>query len=148
VRWSHWLAGSVLSVFVLVLAVGCGDGGPATAPVTGKLTIGGQPAKDVTVNFNPVDPKGEVASGVVTNGTYTLATGSSGKPGAIVGSYKITLTPNAAMSEDAYSRPVDGSAPAAPKVAFPAEFLDPAKTTLTKEVKAGPNTIDIEIPGA
>ncbi|MFO0903807.1 MAG: hypothetical protein U0939_12450 [Pirellulales bacterium] len=147
-RWSQCAAVSALSVFVLVLAVGCGDGGPATASVTGKLTIGGQPANDVTVNFNPVDPNGVPASGVVSNGTYTLSSGSTGKAGAVPGKYKITLTQNAsAATEEAYSAS-GGNAPSAPKAPFAAEFADPGKTTIEKEVKAGSNTIDIDIPGA
>ena len=50
---------------LVAFLVGCGTSGPATYPVTGKITIKGQPPKDIRLTFSPVDPKGEAASGVI-----------------------------------------------------------------------------------
>ena len=76
---------------------GCGVGGPAFHPVSGKLTIDGQIPANVQVSFSPVDGKGAIASGNVDAGTgrYELtSSGGVGKPagkGAVIGKYKVVL---------------------------------------------------------
>ena len=93
------------------MAAGCGAGGPAFHPVSGKLTIDGQVPASVQVSFYPVDGKGPIASGLVDAGTgrYELtSSGGVGKPagkGAVVGKYKVVLNAgsSAASSTEAKS---------------------------------------------
>jgi hypothetical protein len=134
----------VCPIALMAVAIGCGPGGPATVPVSGKITIGGQPANNVSISFIPETAGAPTASGTATNGTYTLYTGADGKPGAVVGKYKITLAAQAGSDEAAYRA---GKAPGTAELPFPADYTDPAKTPLTKEVTAGGGAIDLEIPG-
>ena len=106
----------VLSFGMIAMLVGCGEGGPATSAVTGKVTIGGQPAADVLVTFQPTDSSMEAASGRTgADGSYTLTTGAQGKPGAMAGSYKVVLQPqsSSAVDEAAYAGGGGQSAPPA-----------------------------------
>ena len=48
----------------LLWLVGCG-GGPAMAPVTGKITVSGQPATRGSVIFMPDNSKGTTGKGAV-----------------------------------------------------------------------------------
>lgn len=90
-------------VFAVVLpglaASGCSDasGVGRTLPVSGKLTLNGEPvtAKTTVVLFKPDASRGnaspfEPAGTVDESGTYTLTT--KGKKGAPPGWYKVTVT--------------------------------------------------------
>jgi hypothetical protein len=145
------LAGCAL--FTLFV-VGCGPGGPATHEVTGKVTIGGEPAKDLNITFSPVSPDGEMASGSVgADGTYTLFTGAQGTPGAVAGKYKVVLTEAQAdmgTAEDAMPDYMETgtdptAAPEAEAGGIPSEYTSAETSPKEVEVKPGPNTIDIEI---
>jgi hypothetical protein len=141
----------------MLILVGCGPGGPATHEVTGKVTIGGEPAKDLSITFSPVSPDGQVASGSVgADGTYTLYTGAQGTPGAVAGKYKVVLTEaqaggsGAATSEEEmpdYMQSGEDPTKAEPEESggVPSEYTSAETTPKEVEVKAGPNTIDIEI---
>lgn len=147
-RWIQLLASSVLPLALVLAAVGCGPSGPKTVPVTGKVTIGGQPATNVSVSFVPEDPTLPTASGSVQNGSYTLYSGVEGKPGAVVGNYKVILAVQGGMDAEAYKKASEtGGTPGVSALSFPAEYADPSKTPLKKEVKAGGGPIDIEVPG-
>ena len=139
----------VLTGLAIVVLAGCGPSGPAVQPVSGTLTIDGSPAQNVQVVFHPVDAGGLMASGQVdAGGVYTLRSGNAGAKGALVGKYKVVLSPFEAESmEAATARYTSGTGkPAAPaKPAFPKEYLAPSTTPKEVEVKPGPNTIDIAI---
>ncbi len=139
-----------LSLCVLVsCTLGCGEAGPKTYPVTGKVTIGGEPADGLQITFEPADNTMEIASGNVgADGTYTLYTGVSGKPGAMPGKYTVLLTD---PSDESYMD--EGPAPGLDETTedptaggaggrVPQEYQDNPKQV---EVTAGDNKIDIEI---
>lgn len=124
---------------------GC-DSGPNTHPVSGQVTIDGQPAPEQTrVNFHPVSEDVQLASGIVdANGNYTLYSGSEGTAGAMAGTYKIYLSPDPS-SED-YMSGTPSGAPGGPSLGpIPKEYSSAATTPLEVEVTAGENKIDIEI---
>jgi hypothetical protein len=128
----------------LAWLVGCGASGPTTYPVSGKVTIDGEPAKEVRVDFYPVDSTNQMASGQVSeNGTYTLFTGQIGKEGAMAGKYKVVLAPLTTDTSymdsgtDPTTQPQEG--------AVPEEYTKESTTPKEVEVKPGPNSIDIEI---
>jgi hypothetical protein len=141
----RFAGGSVIALLV-ILVCGCGpSGGPTTNPVSGPVTIGGQAAKEIRVDFHPVDQTAEVASGnVEADGRYTLYTGQMGKPGAMAGRYKVVLTPMAS-GDDSYMRGPQAGRPQAGDDGIPKEYKSLATTPKEVEVKAGRNTIDIEI---
>jgi hypothetical protein len=81
---------------VLVVALGCGAS-TKFAPVSGKVTLNGQPLAKATVSFQPIAPEGtmEAAPGSAgkTNekGEYVLK-GSNGKNGAWVGKHRVRIS--------------------------------------------------------
>lgn len=137
---------------IAALVVGCsGSSGPALSPVTGKLTIGGQPAKNVLVTFQPTDAKLPAASGRVDDsGTYTLSSGSTGGKGAAAGTYKVVLQqlgPSLAEMEAAYSRGSgkQSAPPEGAQATFPDEYKDASTSPKEVTVTSGSNTINIDL---
>jgi hypothetical protein len=118
------------------LASGCGGSSVKLVPVSGKVTVGGQPVTAGQVSFLPVTEgegaKAKAAAGsanatgqIEANGEYKLFT--NGKEGAVPGKYKVTVTPS--------MMPTGGTkAPTAP---YSPKFSDAKQTPLTKEVTAG-----------
>jgi len=81
-----------LALVILPAVLGCGGPTVKTVPVSGKVTVGGQPAPDGNVSFVPVsagDSKVGAPAGQIKNGEYTVST--AGKPGAPEGKYKVTV---------------------------------------------------------
>jgi hypothetical protein len=121
----------------LLLAFGCGSGGKF-APVSGRVTLDGQPLAGAVVSFQPIAPEGqsEAAPGSSgkTNerGEYTLK-GVNGKDGAWVGKHtvRITLVQEQVGSSD--ERPPRGGWPQKDKV--PSRYNNESKETF--EVPAG-----------
>ncbi len=104
----------------LVLALGCGPG-RKFAPVSGKVTLDGQPLAGATVSFQPIAPPGsvEAAPGSIgtTNdkGEYNL-TASTGQTGAWVGKHRVMITCLSQQVGAGDSRPPRGGWPLADKV--------------------------------
>jgi hypothetical protein len=116
----------------LLVAVGCNQSD--TVPVTGTLTLNGQPVGDAEVMFNPApDKPGRMISAHTdSNGHFTLETARPGD-GAAPGEYVITL--------GEYYPP--GKAPAMPKGGgllpsrFPPKYGDPAQSPLKATIERG-----------
>lgn len=137
-------------VVVVGLTIGCGKGGVPVYGVSGKVTIDGEPAKNVQVTFMPTDATLPVASGNVdAAGNYVLVSGVDNRKGAAAGSYKVVLSQLESL-EDAESRYSSGKGgpPPVPKASFPKEYASVETTPKQVDVLAKPNTIDLEIPGA
>lgn len=123
--------------FVLIglLAAGCG-GSSAETPVSGTVTLDGDPLAGAAVVFRPTGgTPGNGGTGVTgPDGKYTLV-GPQGQKGLPNGSYKVTV-----------SRPLrkDGTPPppGLPPIesdaveTVPAKYSDPAKTELAVTVDA------------
>ncbi len=144
-RWIQRFVVQLACVATLaVFLSGCGDSGLATHPVSGTVTIEGQPATDMRIDFHPVDPSNQMASGTLdSGGKYTLFTGQTGTPGAMAGSYKVVLTPT--MADTSYmDDPADGP-PQGQQGGAPSEYTSVDTTPEEVEVRAGNNTINIDI---
>lgn len=97
---------------------GCGQKLPPLAPVSGKVTVDGQPltAGQVTLIPDVIISKQEtkietqtpgVSIGQIdSTGAYKIVT--NGKPGAPPGKYKVTVTPPMIPSSDSKSAPAGG----------------------------------------
>ena len=133
-------------VLVAAVTTGCKPAGPDVHPVTGTLTIGGQPAQNVQISLYPADASAQMATGLVdAGGRFALVTGNKGANGAMAGKYKVVLTPYEASSMEADAARYTsgkGKPPAPPKAEFPKEYLAPDTSPKEVEVKPGPNTID------
>jgi hypothetical protein len=116
----------------VVMAGGC-QGGTEMAPVSGQVTMSGQPVRGVFVVFHPQPPDGSIEAPtrpamaqVDEDGRYSLSTNVEGD-GAAVGKHKVTII---AVKRGAQ-----------PPGNVPQDYV--------VEVKPGPNTHDLELtPGA
>jgi hypothetical protein len=132
--------GRLLLGLPIMFALGCGSSLPF-APVSGKVTMNGQPLANATVNFQPIAPQGkmEVAPGSAgatdEKGEYHLQ-GATGQDGAWVGKHRVMIslvTTKAGAAEGPTER---GGPPQENKI--PARYND--KTELTFEVPSGGST--------
>ena len=75
--------------FCCLMSWGCGGSGLDLAPVSGRVTLDGEPLANVTVTFLPKD--GASASGRTNdNGEYELTT--IAEKGALLGEHTVTVT--------------------------------------------------------
>jgi hypothetical protein len=110
----------------LLGVVGCGDSGPPTGKVTGKVTYNGNPVNGGSVFF--ALKKGGAGTGTIAeDGTYT----------AQVPLGEATVTVNPPPAKD----------PKAP-LPFPKKYVSAGTSGLTCEVKSGSNTFDISMSGS
>lgn len=124
---------------LVIAAGGCRQEGPVLYPVSGQVTLNGQPLPQVGVSFRPDESEGEsnghIPTGVAdAEGRYRLET--VGRQGAPPGRYKVVVLP--------YS---PGPVSPVPPPPFAATYLDPKTTDLTVEVKkdAPPGTYDLPL---
>ena len=116
--------------------VGCGQS--ETVPVTGTVTLNGQPATEAEVIFTP--SKGRVASGATdAAGRFTLSTNKSGD-GAVPGDHKVTVVE--------YYPP--GKPPpmtsGGPPSRFPSKYTEASQTPFEAKVERGkPNDFPFDV---
>ncbi len=135
-----------------VIVAGCGKKGPVLAPVSGKVTLDGNPLPHVIVTFSPNG--GGVASSGVTNeqGVYLLACQLG--QGAVVGKHRVSIqsqnlaasAESVAPDEDAPNyRPDPYASARAPAFVekIPARYNTDSQ--LVYEVHRGNNVIDLEL---
>jgi hypothetical protein len=111
-------------------------------PVTGSVTVGGQPAAGATVMFFPEGASGMnvvPSSGVVgADGTFTLSTG--GKTGAPTGRYIVAVTWPDPKVKPTEKQIISGTGPDPPDV-LKGQYAR-GKSPLKAEVKSGENKLD------
>jgi hypothetical protein len=66
------LISSLLYGFVCSCAAGCNDAGPKTYPVTGTVTLDGQPLQEADIVFVPLDAALGPDAGQIRDGTFTF----------------------------------------------------------------------------
>lgn len=136
---ARWWPAFLMLPAVLIL-IGCGDN---VAPVKGTVKYKGEAVKGGTITFSPISDRkdpGKGASGKVgDDGTFTLSTHGTGD-GAIVGKHKITYTAPAPEAPKEV-KPGEKTPPDPP----PSPYIGLAPKTPEVEVKAGPNTIEVEL---
>ena len=124
-------------ILLLALVASSGCGGPERPPlarVTGSVTIDGKPLADATVRFTPEE--GRPSTGVTdSNGKFELVYTADSK-GAMLGKHTIRIEPQ--TTDDDLSEEEDQ----ARRAQFPAKAQD---GTLSFEVKAGSNEVEIEL---
>jgi hypothetical protein len=113
---------AAVTCFLLLLA-GC-SGGRKAVPVSGRVTLDGQPVADVYVSFQPVaatdinaDAMG--STGITDQeGKFTLSLSDTQAPGALAGKHAVRLSDKRASSSS------DGGPSSAPKPRFPTRYAD------------------------
>jgi hypothetical protein len=123
-------------------ALGCGRPSKVpTHPVSGKLTVSGQPAANAQVAFHPLDegaprairPVGKTAA----DGTFSLTTFTPGD-GAPAGEYAVTVI----WIDD--SNPVDECADPISHDRLTGRYADPSKTKLRATIQPGQNEVNLK----
>ena len=159
----------LVCMVALVLSIGCtGTTGPKTEPVSGVVTLDGNPLDGANVVFSPSGGGGKAAAGTTdSSGNYKLTT-QNPSDGAVVGSYQVSITKvegsapavdlsglseqekmkksmEAYYSSDRFKK--QGGKAGGPEVKslVPAKYGDPKTSGLTAEVKAGPNSFNFDL---
>lgn len=141
-----------------ILLTGCGEV-LDTEPVTGKVTLDGDPVEGATVNFRPVDPEvGCSATGITdAEGIYKLtATDPTAKTdaGTLPGEYQITVFKNQAAevvsTEEAEESGGEATTLAPgqdPEITYhvPKKYNMERTSGLKETVKEGENEINLEL---
>ncbi len=132
----------VVCVAVVLITGGCGGGKEIPlGEVSGTVTYQGKPVTDAIVHFLPENGASAATAVVDSEGRYTLSTHETGD-GAVVGKHKVWFS-----KQD----PPGGPAPAASDESslLPEKYRGEKNCAkipeLTKEVKAGSNTIPLEL---
>lgn len=155
-------ASVIVGIAVLGLTtIGCSKGsGLKTGNVSGTVTFEGKPVANAQVVFQPKQGGQNAVGTTDANGRYTLMTGTD--RGALIGEHRVTVTvqsgaeqlsgidaidPSAAygqaMMAAASGRPPAAQTPSSGGI--PAKYADPTTSGLEFTVKAGSNTINLEL---
>jgi hypothetical protein len=133
------------ATFVLAVAViGCGEGRDnlPREPISGKVTVDGQPLDEGTISFVSADGKGPPAGGKIENGEYSIPRRDGPVPGdhrVYIFSPKPTGQKVKDNSEPNVLRDVRAET-------LPSRYN--AKTELKADIKAGgSNTFDFQLTG-
>jgi len=117
---------AILSLSVPLCAIGCRPS--ETVPVTGAVTMNGQPVNQAEVIFTPA--KGRVASGVTDDGgKFALSTNKAGD-GAVPGEHVVSI---GEYYPPGKPPPMSGGPP--PRV--PRKYTDMTQTSLRAKVERG-----------
>lgn len=142
------------ATFALPLAIclwfaGCGARGPSTLPVTGVVTLDGQPCEGAVVSFVPQEATGGNGGTGLTDptGKFVAKLQDGKTPGLLPGKYKVMISkfvrPDGklfvAVGDEA---PIDSNA----RELLPPRYSDYQFTTLQAEVDATstPHTFDLK----
>ena len=130
----------VFPLLLFPLLAGCGSGPYKVAPVSGRITLNGQPLANAAVTFQPsVEGKTNPGPGsggfTDSDGRYTLKLTGTETSGAVLGKHmvRINLTHKDNSADDRPKRFKD----------LPAKYN--SKTKLGYEVHAGSNSADFEL---
>ncbi|WP_152053564.1 carboxypeptidase-like regulatory domain-containing protein [Tautonia marina] len=151
----RWYCTLVFGSGIMMMA-GCGDGSgglpqePDLVPVTGKVTVEGQPLAEAVVTFLQVDEKGTLAIGETDeDGTYILT--HLGRPGAAAAEYSVTVSYLVGPDGTIYGQaPRSGLAKpygmfAAKELVVP-EWSDFGKATTRVTVSEAGGVFDFDLP--
>jgi hypothetical protein len=134
------------ALLAVLLALGCGRGSSSgLVPVTGTVTLDGQPLAGATVGFLPQgDLKGGGGGGGTdAAGKYQVLSSGSQK-GLLPGRYKVTISRR--LMPDG-KPPTTDLMPGVPpgQETLPPQYSDLDKTTLSANVTAGSGPIDFAL---
>jgi hypothetical protein len=139
--WGNYIAPSAALSIVCLVALGCGGNGkPKAYPVTGTVTLNGQPIEGASVSFFTQDELMRAARVPVPKGT-TDASGQfhlttyEKNDGAPAGSYKV------AISWMQVTRPSDDPEEMVERDRLKGRYADTDKSGLTATVESGENQL-------
>jgi len=144
VQSRYWLGGPL--GLLGVLCAGCGVR-VERGEVEGELRGDGKPLANVLVTFVPdqgAGPKAVPSSGLTdAQGRFRLRAEDQ-REGAVVGPYRVVVEDMAVYSAP---RSPDGTGLRMPPARFPARYRDPLRTPLHQQVRAGPQSVELDLSG-
>lgn len=109
---------------------------PPLVPVSGKVTLDGQPLSNAEITFVPVgNTPGDGAFGRSDpNGAYRVTYLRGGRPGTPAGEYRVTI--GRRLMPDGKEVPTDmaGSVASPARETLPAKYSDRQRSTLTAKI--------------
>jgi hypothetical protein len=148
----RWASISVIWAGLVINHVGCGGGASigGLVPVTGTVTLDGQPLTGAQVVFVPAGEGARACSGTSdSTGKYALITNTD--KGAMPGSYKVTVSHLVGLDGKPITKFEEGmditqlEASGQVKQNLPTKYSDSQQTELKFEVKAGKNEYNIDM---
>ena len=126
---------------VITTSFGCGKKGPRRAAVSGHVSLHGQPISEGVIQFLPVEGTvGPEAGGVISNGQYDIPR----QRGPVVGKNRVELR----ASKKTGRKIQDPTGRPGVQTDEYAELFPPdsnTNSTLVREIKDDPNTLDFDI---
>lgn len=123
------IAATCLAVIALIGLVGCGSGS-GVAPVSGTVTLDGQPLANALVSFYPQDEGKRFSTGTTDAAGHYELVYTNDQHGAAVGKHTVKITTATVQGEGGPAKP--------PKEKLPAKYND--KSELTVDVASGSNS--------
>ena len=135
----HVMKNKALCLIAILVLCGCSKSGLELAPVTGKVTYQNHNLTHGQVVLIPTgETKGPAGMGSIQpDGTYTIMTAQ--KPGAIVGTHKVTVSCRRKPTE------AEVQALAATPLLIPAQYAAEPTTPLTLTVESGGTEYNIDL---
>ena len=130
----------ILTVVLLVFAIGCGKAEPARAPIGGEIKLDAKSLETGSILFVPMDgANGAVTGGPIENGRYAI----SQADGAALGWNRVEIRSSRNTGKTIYPYG-PGTAPSTETIQMVAPQYN-TKSTLKAEVKPGQNKADFEV---
>ena len=139
---SCWAVFAVVCVLAFSLAVGCGGSKVVRCPVSGTVTVGGEPVEVGSIEFIPeADSTGPVCGGTIADGAYSI----DKKGGPTPGNYKVRIVGSKSTGNKVEvpgaPGPIDELIPVIAK-----KYAVPGGTEIpTATIKAGKNVVDFAL---
>ena len=133
----------ILPAVALVAAAGCARG-PALAPVSGNVVLGGKALSNVQVEFWPENGAPRSTGMTDAEGRFTLVTDGDPRPGAVVGPHRVVLHDLAIYGEMGF-RPREDTNIREKPARFSFRYTDAQQTPLRFMVEAGGSEFEIPV---
>jgi len=145
---AFWYGGACWLLLPVALLVGCSEQ-QELAPVTGIVTVDGEPVANAQVLFMSSQHR-PAAGETDANGRYVLSTYKNGD-GAAIGSHNVTVTarPTIRVSPAGGSEPPGSTRPMPQRqgdiAPVPEKYSNAAQPLISVEVKPGENDIPLKL---
>lgn len=138
--------GTCVLVASLMIATGCGSRGPQMADVEGTVKLNGKPLERIAVEFWPESDGPRSIGETDKEGKFVLMSDSGKRKGASVGKHKVILRDAAVLGDKFLGRAAENvDMSQGRKSRLTKRYTEAATTPLTREVKPGKNTIDLDL---
>lgn len=134
---------ALMTLLALAALPGCGDSYGGRLAVKGKVTVKGEPLKEASISFEPMDGQGTRSGCGVKDGAYALPRDAGLKPGKYL--VRLTAGDGKTPTNAEEAGGPGGSTNIVSMDLIPPDFGIASKQTVTVTAD-GPNAFDFDIP--